>query len=105
MHGLIQEMIHAVNCSKDGVLTPEERAAYSEGYDKIVEKGAEEYEETPPVEYYTAGYNLYQRMAAYKHNHLLFLENSFVAADNNLAERHARIIKGKTNQSVSLRNC
>lgn len=48
MHGLIQEMIHAVNCSKDGVLTPEERAAYSEGYDKIVEKGAEEYEETPP---------------------------------------------------------
>lgn len=104
MHGLIQEMIHAVKCSKDGVLTQEERDAYSERYDKIVEKGAEEYEETPPGEYYTAGYNLYLRMAEYKHNHLLFLENPFVAADNNLAERHARIIKGKTNQSVSLRS-
>ncbi len=39
MHGLIQEIIHAVKCSKDGVLTLEERAAYSERYDKIVEKG------------------------------------------------------------------
>lgn len=38
MHGLIQEMFHAVKCSKDGVLTQEERAAYSESYDKIVEK-------------------------------------------------------------------
>ena len=28
MHGLIQEMIHAEKCSKDGVLKPEERAAY-----------------------------------------------------------------------------
>lgn len=79
-------------------------AAYSERYDKIVEKGAKEYGETPLGEYYTAGYNLYLRMAEYKHNHLLFLENPFVAADNNLAERHARIIKGKTNQSVSLRS-
>jgi hypothetical protein len=32
------------------------------------------------------------------------MENSFVAAENNLAERHARIIKGKTNQSVLLRS-
>lgn len=40
MHGLMQKMIHAVKCSRDGVLTPEGRAAYSERYDKIVEKGA-----------------------------------------------------------------
>ena len=32
------------------------------------------------------------------------MENPYVAADNNLAERHARVIKGKTNQSVSLRS-
>lgn len=57
-----------------------------------------------PGKYYTAGYNLYPRITEFIHNHLLFLENSFVAADNNLAERHARIIKGKTNQSISLRS-
>ena len=50
------------------------------------------------------GYSLYLRMAEYKHNHLLFLENPHVTADNNLAERHARVIKGKTNQSISVRS-
>ena len=104
MHGLIQEMIHAVNLSKDGVLTQEERRAYSERYDEIVKKAGKEYEDIPPSEYYMEGYNLYLRMIEYKHNHLLFMENPYVAADNNLAERHARVIKGKTNQSVSLRS-
>lgn len=104
MHGLIQEMIHAVNLSKDGVLTQEERSAYSERYDEIVKKAGKEYEDIPPSEYYMEGYNLYLRMIEYKHNHLLFMENPYVAADNNLAERHARVIKGKANQSVSLRS-
>lgn len=104
MHGLIQEMIHAVNLSKDGVLTHEERSVYSERYDEIMKKAGKEYEDIPPSEYYMEGYNLYLRMIEYKHNHLLFMANPYVAANNNLAERHARVIKGKTNQSVSLRS-
>ncbi|MDE7204531.1 MAG: transposase [Lachnospiraceae bacterium] len=45
MHGLIQEMIHAVNLSRDGVLTQEERSAYSERYDEIVKKSGKEKEQ------------------------------------------------------------
>ncbi len=58
----------------------------------------------PPSEYYRDGYNLYQRMVKYRHNHLLFLSNPHVAPDNNLCERKARILKGKINQAISLRS-
>lgn len=104
MHGLIQEMIHAVKQSEGGLLQSEEVSAYAVRYDAIVEKAEKEYEEEPPNEYYMEGYNLYLRMRKYKHNHLLFLRNPYVCADNNAAERHARVIKGKVNQSVSLRS-
>ena len=104
MHELVREMIHGVNQSEEGKLGPEEISAYSARYDAIVAEAEKEYRDDPPTEYYRDGYNLYLRMAEYKHNHLLFLENPYVAADNNLAERHARVIKGKANQAVSLRS-
>lgn len=104
MYELIREMIHTVKQSESGTLPPEEIAAYAERYDTVVRKAGEEYEDEPPSEYYMEGYNLYLRMEKYKHNHLLFLGNPYVAADNNLAERHARIIKGKANQSIALRS-
>lgn len=104
MYELIQEMIHAVKLSKSGVLPAEEISVYAEKYDTITKKAEEEYANEPANEYYMEGYNLYLRMEEYRHNHLLFLENPYVAADNNLAERHARIIKGKVNQSIVLKS-
>ena len=73
-------------------------------YDAIVRTAAKEYEDDPPSDYYRDGYNLYLRMAEYKHNHLLFLSNPLVEPDNNLCERKARILKGKINQTILLRS-
>ncbi len=58
----------------------------------------------PPSDYYRDGYNLYLRMVEYKHNHLLSLSNLLVDPDNNLCGRKARILKGKINRAISLRN-
>ena len=69
-----------------------------------VQTAAKEYEDNPPSDYYRDGYNLYLRMAEYKHNHLLFLSNPLVEPDNNLCKRKARILKGKINQAISLRS-
>ena len=101
---LIQEMIHENNAAPAGGMAEEKIAEFEGRYDAIVQTAAEEYEDRPPSEYYKDGYNLYQRMAEYKHNHLLFLSNPLVEPDNNLCERKARILKGKINQAVSLRS-
>lgn len=100
---LIQEMIHENNISPDGV-AEEKIVLFEKRYDEIVKTAEKEYGEEPPSEYYRDGYNLYVRMAEYKHNHLLFLSNPLVEPDNNLCERKARILKGKINQAVSLRS-
>ena len=100
---LIQEMIHENNICEDGV-EEEKIAGFEARYDAIVRTAAQEYEDTPPSEYYRDGYNLYRRMAEYRHNHLLFLSNPLVEPDNNLCERKARILKGKINQAISLRS-
>lgn len=104
MHSLIQEMIHEVNISENKIVSPEKAEEFSRRYDEIVMKAENEYADEPPGDYYRDGYNLYRRMKKYKHNHLLFLENPNVDADNNLSERKARIIKGKCNQAISLRS-
>lgn len=101
---LIQEMIHENNISPADGIKEEKIAEYEERYDAIVKKAGEEYEETPPSDYYRDGYNLYLRMVKYRHNHLLFLSNPLVEPDNNLCERKARILKGKINQAISLRS-
>lgn len=101
---LIQEMIHENNAAPAGMVSDEKIAGFEERYDTIVRKAAEEYGNTPPSDYYRDGYNLYQRMAEYKHNHLLFLSNPLVPPDNNLCERKARVLKGKINQAISLRS-
>lgn len=79
-------------------------ADFEARYDSIVQTAKEEYEATPPSDYYRDGYNLYLRMAEYKHNHLLFLSNPLVEPDNNLCERKTWILKGKINQTISLRS-
>ena len=69
-----------------------------------MQTATKEYADNPPSEYYKDGYNLYLRMAEYRHNHLLFLSNPLVAPDNNLCERKARVLKGKMDQAISLRS-
>ena len=101
---LIQEMIHENNTAAAEGIAEEKIAGFESRYDSIVQTAEKEYEATPPSDYYRDGYNLYLRMAEYKHNHLLFLSNPLVEPDNNLCERKARILKGKINQAISLRS-
>ena len=101
---LIQEMIHENNIAPAEGIAEEKTAEFEARYDSIVQTASEEYEATPPSDYYRDGYNLYLLMVEYKHNHLLFLSNPLVEPDNNLCERKARILKGKINQAVSLRS-
>ena len=101
---LIQEMIHENNKAAEEGMAEEKIAGFEARYDSIVQRAKEEYEAAPPSDYYREGYNLYLRMGKYKHNHLLFLSNPLVSPDNNLCERKARILKGKINQSISLRS-
>lgn len=101
---LIQEMIHENNLAPAEGIADEKIAEFEARYDAIVGTATKEYEDAPPSDYYRDGYNLYQRMIEYKHNHLLFLSNPLVEPDNNLCERKARILKGKINQAISLRS-
>ena len=101
---LIQDMIHENNAAPAEGMAEEKITEFEARYDAIVEKAGEEYEDTPPSDYYRDGYNLYLRMVEYKHNHLLFLSNPLVEPDNNLCERKARVLKGKINQAISLRS-
>jgi hypothetical protein len=101
---LIQEMIHENNAAAEEGIADEKIAGFEKRYDAIVQTVAEEYEESPPSDYYREGYKLYPRMVEYRHNHLLFLSNPLVAPDNNLCERKARVLKGKINQAISLRS-
>lgn len=101
---LIQEMIHENNIAPAEGIAEEKIAEFEARYDSIVQTASEEYEATPPSDYYRDGYNLYLRMVEYKHNHLLFLSNHLVKPDNNLCERKAWVLKGKINQAVSLRS-
>lgn len=104
MLDLIKEMIHENNHSGREGVADEKITEFERRYDEIVQTAGKEYEDEPPSDYYRDGYNLYLRMVKYKHNHLLFLSNPRVSPDNNLCERKARIIKGKTNQAISLRS-
>ncbi len=104
MLALILEMIHANNTAPAEGMAEEKITSFETRYDSIVQTAEEEYESTPPSDYYRNGYNLYLRMAVYKHNHLLFLSNPLVEPDNNLCERKVRILKGKINQTISLRS-
>ena len=104
MHTLIQEMIHENNAAPADGIEDEKTADFEARYDAIVQTAKEEYENTPPSDYYRDGYNLYLRMNEYKHNHLIFLSNPLVEPGNNLCERKARILKGKINQAISLRS-
>lgn len=105
MRTLIQEMIHYRNSLEAGTECDELKVSkYEERYREILQKAKEEYDYIPASDYYRDGYNLYLRMDKLMRNHLLFLHDPRVPADNNAAERRLRNYKRKQKQAMSFRS-
>jgi hypothetical protein len=105
MRELIQEMIHYRNNLEYGIeINPEKIAKYENRYLHILDIAKEEYEYEPPSNYYKEGYNLSLRLLKYKESHLLFLHNTRVPTNNNLAERLLRMFKRKQKQVMTFRS-
>lgn len=105
MHALIREMIHYRNSLDTGTACNEaEVSGFEERYRQILQKGKKEYEAVPASKYYRDGYNLCQRMEKLMDNHLLFLHDIRVPANNNQAERCLRNYKRKQKQAMSFRS-
>lgn len=104
MRALIQEMIHYRNGQeRDAKPDVEKIRSFEERYSRILRNARSEYEYIPASDYYKEGYNLYQRLEAYKSSHLLFLTDHRVPATNDEAERLLRRYKRKQQQAVSFR--
>ena len=105
MHALFQEMLHYRNglCEEEGP-DPVIVADFETRYDEILDKAKEEYEASPPSNYYREGYNLSVRLREYKESELLFLHDKRVPANNSLCERLARVYKRKQKQAMVLRS-
>lgn len=105
MLGLIQEMIHHRNSlGEQGPPDSKIVDEFENRYRDILAVAKEEYEYEPPSQYYRDGYNLYRRLDKYMDNHLLFLHNTLVPAENNLSERLLRVYKRKQKQVMSFRS-
>lgn len=105
MHALIREMIHYRNSLDTGTACEEAAVSgFEERYRRILQKGKKEYEEVPASKYYRDGYNLCQRLEKPMDNHLLFLHDIRVPANNNQAERCLRNYKRKQKQAMSFRS-
>ncbi len=105
MYDLLREMIHYRNGIDPETGTDQKMiAGYEEKYRQILQKAKEEYEYIPASQYYRDGYNLYVRMEKHPENHLLFLHDLRVPANNNLAERTLRNYKRKQKQAVTFRS-
>jgi hypothetical protein len=105
MRELLREAIHyRNNLGHEAVLESAKVKAFETRYADILALAEKEYAQNPPSSYYKDGYNLYKKMAKYKESHLLFLHDKRVPADNNRAERLARIFKRKQKQAISFRS-
>jgi hypothetical protein len=105
MRELLQEAIHYRNSlGHEAVLESAKVKAFETRYADILTLAEKEYAQNPPSSYYKDGYNLYKKMTKYKESHLLFLHDKRVLADNNRAERLARIFKRKQKQAISFRS-
>ncbi|MDT3705176.1 MAG: transposase [Thermincola sp.] len=105
MRKLIQEMIHRRNSLEaEADIDPDKLAELKAGFREILDIAREEYEYEPPSDYYKDGYNLFMRMEKYMENHILFLHDKRVPADNNMSERLLRIYKRKQKQVMSFRS-
>lgn len=105
MRILLQEMIHYRNSlGVEDELDCEKVENFEKRYNEIIKEAESEYLDVPPSQYYPDGYNLYQRMEKYMHNHLLFLHDKRVPHNNNLSERQARKVKRKIKQAMTYRS-
>lgn len=105
MRDLIREMIHCRNSlDSDENPNPDEIEAFENRYKEILKTAKKEYEYEPPSRYYKEGYNLYLKLDKYMTNHLVFLHDKRVPADNNLAERLLRGFKRKQKQAMTFRS-
>jgi hypothetical protein len=105
MRKFFQNIIHLRKNLKAGVnFTESEIINFITEYDRILAKAEIEYEYEPATKYYMNGFNLYKRLKKYKNEHLLFLSDLRVPADNNLSERLARNFKRKQKQVMSFRS-
>ena len=106
MRDLIRETIHyRNNVSQDGPSDDNKMVDLFEAkYSDILAIAKTEYEYEPPSKYYLDGYNLFLRLGKYMKNHLLFLRDRRVPADNNLSERLLRGFKRKQKQAISFRS-
>lgn len=73
MKSLFSEIIH--EAKQDRYFSPDRILQIEKEYDAIVQTAREEYKKHPPNKYFPDGFNLLERMAAYKKNHLLFLSH------------------------------
>ena len=105
MRSLVQEMIHYRNSlGEDEELDAVKVREFEDRYRKVLKTAEDEYTDVPPNEYYREGYNLYKRMAGFMHNHLLFLHDKNLPANNNVSERCLRSYKRKQKQVITLRS-
>ena len=105
MRPLIQEMIHYRNSIPTNSLPPDaDIIEFERRYDKILDLAQSEYEDVPPSDYYTDGYNLFLRLREFRDYHLLFLHDMNVPTTNNLSERLLRGYKRKQKQVMTFRS-
>ena len=101
MQDLLKQVIH--EAKQDRHFTESRINEIESAYDLIVKTAEKEYAEHPPSKYFPDGYNLFERLQKYKHNHLLFLRHPEIEYTNNLAERGLRLYKRKQRQAVTFR--
>ena len=105
MRSLVQEMIHYRNSlGEDEEPDAMKVKEFEDRYRKVLKTAEDEYTDVPPNEYYREGYNLYKRMVRFMHNHLLFLHDKNLPANNNVSERCLRSYKRKQKQVITLRS-
>ena len=76
---------------------------FSRRYDKILERGRQEFLKSETPDYNGDDMKLLRRMKEYKKEHLRFATDKNVPFDNNQAERDLRMIKAKTKISGCFR--
>lgn len=101
MKSLFSEIIHEAR--QDSCFSPDRILQIEKEYDTIVQTAREEYKKHPPNKYFPDGFNLLERIAAYKKNHLLFLSHPEIEYTNNRAERGLRKFKRKLKQAITFR--
>jgi len=103
MRLLLQEAIHYRNGYEGKAPDIGKAEEFEKRYREVLETAKAEYEYEPHSEYYKDGYNLYRRLDEHMAEHLLFLRDLRVPADNNLCERKARVFKRKQKQVMGFR--